>query len=90
MGLQSPIIQARVGFGEYQEPIRLNQPIGNGVQKTYIACTDPAYEPLVPTHHWVRRQKGWQYLEFASGHDAMVIRPEALAEVLPGCSSSTD
>ena len=51
--------------------------LGNGVKKTYIACTDPAYEPLVPTHEWVRRQNGWQYLEFASGHDAMVIRPEA-------------
>jgi len=83
-------MQARVGFGEYQEPIRLNHPIGNGVQKTPIACTDPPYEPLVPTHHWVRRQKGWQYLEFAGGHDAMVIRLEALAEVLLGCSSSTD
>jgi hypothetical protein len=51
--------------------------LGNGVKKTYIACTDLAYEPLVPTHEWVRRQNGWQYLEFASGHDAMVIRPEA-------------
>ena len=26
----------------------------------------------------------------SGGHDAMVIRPEALAEVLLGCSSSTD
>jgi hypothetical protein len=60
--------------------------LGNGVKKTYIACTDPAYEPLVPTHEWVRRQNGWQYLEFASGYDAMVIRPEALTEVLFGCA----
>jgi pimeloyl-ACP methyl ester carboxylesterase len=74
----------------YQEPIRLNHPLGNRVQKTYIACTDPPYEPLVPTHHWVQRQKGWQYLEFASGHDAMVTHPEALAELLLGCTSSAD
>ena len=73
----------------YQEPIRLNHPLGHGVQKTYIACTDPPYEPLVPTHHWARRQKGWQYLEFASGHDAMVTRPEALAEMLLCCSPRT-
>ena len=58
-----------------------------GSRKTYIACTDPAYEPLVPTHEWVGRQKGWEYLEFASGHDAMVIRPEALAELLVDCAS---
>jgi pimeloyl-ACP methyl ester carboxylesterase len=72
----------------YQEPIRLNHPLGNGVRKTYIACTDPAYGSLVPTHEWVRRQNGWQYLEFATGHDAMVIRPEALTEVLVGCALS--
>jgi pimeloyl-ACP methyl ester carboxylesterase len=74
----------------YQVPIRLNHPLGNGVKKTYIACTDPAYEPLVPTHEWVGRQKGWEYLEFASGHDAMVIRPEALAELLVDCASRID
>lgn len=73
----------------YQEPIRLNHPLGNRVQKTYIACTDPPYEPLVPTHHWVQRQKGWQYLEFTSGHDAMITRPEALAKLLLDCALST-
>jgi pimeloyl-ACP methyl ester carboxylesterase len=73
-------------LSSYQEPIRLSHPLGNGIRKTYIACTDPAYEPMVPTHEWVRRQNGWQYLEFASGHDAMVLRPEALTEILVGCS----
>ena len=71
-------------FGEGERPTA--NLLGNGVKKTYIACTDPAYEPLVPTHEWVRRQNGWQYLEFASRHDAMVIRPEALTEVLFGCA----
>jgi pimeloyl-ACP methyl ester carboxylesterase len=77
-------------LNSYQVPIRLGHPLGNGVNKTYIACTDPAYEALVPTHEWVRRQNGWQYLEFASGHDAMVIRPEALASVLLGCASDAE
>jgi pimeloyl-ACP methyl ester carboxylesterase len=70
----------------YQEPIRLDHPLGNGVRKTYIACISPAYKPMVPIHEWVRRQHGWAYLEFASGHDAMVLRPEALAEVLVSCA----
>jgi pimeloyl-ACP methyl ester carboxylesterase len=74
-------------LNSYQEPIVLNHPLGNGVKKTYIACTDPAYTPLVPTHEWVRRQSAWQYLELSSGHDAMVMHPEALAEVLVGCAS---
>ena len=75
-------------LNSYQEPIRLDHLLGNGVKKTYIACTDPPYQPLVPTHEWVRRQTGWQYVEFPSGHDAMVIRPEALTEVLIGCSGA--
>jgi hypothetical protein len=29
-------------LNSYQEPIRLNHPLGNGVKKIYIACTDPA------------------------------------------------
>ena len=63
-------------------PIRLNHPLGNEVNKTYIACTHPAYEPLLPAHEWVRRQSGWRYLEFTSGHDAIVLHPDALTEVL--------
>jgi pimeloyl-ACP methyl ester carboxylesterase len=74
-------------LNSYQEPIRLNHPLGNGISKTYIACLDPAYGPLIPTHERVRRQRGWEYLEFASGHDAMVISPDALTELLIRCAS---
>lgn len=70
----------------YQQPIQLKHPLGNGLSKTYIACTRPAYEPLLPAHEWVRGQPGWQYLELACGHDAMVICPEALTEVLLRCT----
>jgi pimeloyl-ACP methyl ester carboxylesterase len=70
----------------YMAPIRLNHPPGNGVNKTYIACTHPAYEPLVPTQEWVRRQNGWRYLELASGHDAMVLHPETLTQMLISCA----
>jgi hypothetical protein len=34
-----------------------------------------------------RGQSGWEYLEFASGHDAMVISPDALTELLVRCAS---
>jgi pimeloyl-ACP methyl ester carboxylesterase len=77
-------------LSSYREPIRLNHPIGNGVRKTYIACTSPAYEPLLPTHDWVRRQNGWEFLELASGHDAMVISPEALTKLLVGFATKID
>jgi pimeloyl-ACP methyl ester carboxylesterase len=69
----------------YQVPIRLKHPLGNGVSKTYIACTNPIYEPAVPTHEWVKRQSDWRYLELSSGHDAMISSPQDLAEMLISC-----
>jgi pimeloyl-ACP methyl ester carboxylesterase len=69
----------------YQTPILLNHPLGNGVKKTYIACTHPVYEPMRATQEWARRQCDWRYIELACGHDAMVICPDALAEILISC-----
>jgi hypothetical protein len=48
----------------------------------YIACTHPVYAPFVHLHAWVRRQLDWEYVELACGHDAMVICPEKLVELL--------
>jgi hypothetical protein len=60
--------------------------LGNGIRKTYIAGTNPAYEPAAKTQEWVRCQGDWQYVEFSSGHDAMVISPQVFAEMLiDGC-----
>jgi pimeloyl-ACP methyl ester carboxylesterase len=72
-------------LNSYQVPIRLGHPVGNGIAKTYIACTHPAYESLLKTHEWIRHQSEWRYLEFSSGHDAMVISPDKLAELLITC-----
>jgi len=71
----------------YRAPIRLNHPLGNGVRRTYVACTRPVYEPLRPSHEWARSHKDWRYIELACGHDAMVICPDILVEILIGCSA---
>jgi pimeloyl-ACP methyl ester carboxylesterase len=70
----------------YQVPIHLEHPLGNGISKTYIACTNPVYEPAVPTHEWIKRQCDWRYLELLTGHDAMVTNPQLLAEALMRCA----
>ena len=70
----------------YRVPIHLKHPLGNGVRKTYIACTNPIYEPAVPTHEWVKSQSDWGYLEIATGHDAMITSPEGLSEMLIRCA----
>ena len=70
----------------YQAPIRLKHPLGNGVGKTYIACTNPIYGPAVRTHEWVKSQADWRYLELVTGHDAMITSPEGLSEMLIRCA----
>ncbi|MBV8213419.1 MAG: alpha/beta hydrolase [Verrucomicrobia bacterium] len=70
----------------YRAPIHLKHPLGNGVNKTYIACTNPVYHPAVPTHEWVKMQTDWHYVEISTGHDAMVTSPEGLSETLIRCA----
>jgi pimeloyl-ACP methyl ester carboxylesterase len=66
----------------YESVLTLAYPVGNGGPHTYIHCTDPVYEPLENVRQWVKRQKGWQWQEIATGHDAMVTAPSELARIL--------
>jgi pimeloyl-ACP methyl ester carboxylesterase len=66
----------------YETPLRLKHPVGNGRPCTYIACTDPLYEPLAGVREWVKPAPGWAWQEIATGHDAMVTAPEMLTEML--------
>lgn len=68
--------------GSYESPLALSHPVGNGRPSTYISCTDPLYLPLQPARDWARAQPGWTWRELATGHDAMVLAPEALADML--------
>ena len=68
--------------GTYESPLRLKHPVGNGRPRTYVACTAPVYGPLEASRQWVKRQGGWTWQEIATGHDAMMTAPEALAAML--------
>ena len=68
--------------GTYESPLRLENPVGNGRPRTYIACTAPAYGALEASRRWVMRQSGWNWQEIATGHDAMVTAPAELARML--------
>ena len=63
-------------------PLRLVNPVGNGLPCTYIACTDPVLVNIEPSHRWVRNRPGWTWLEIATGHDAMVTAPAELTRML--------
>ncbi|CAN5286655.1 alpha/beta hydrolase [soil metagenome] len=66
----------------YNDTVRLKHPVGNGLPKTYIACTNPWFLPLAGARSWVKQQEDWDWREIATGHSAMVVSPYALAALL--------
>jgi pimeloyl-ACP methyl ester carboxylesterase len=66
----------------YTDPIHLDHPVGNRLPCVYIRCTDPVYPAVVPSYDRIRAEGGWTLVDIATGHDAMITAPEALAELL--------
>lgn len=66
----------------YTDALNLSAPFGNGLERTYIACTNPRYTPLATSHERARSQPGWHWQELPTGHDAMITAPEAVAALL--------
>ena len=69
-------------FGGYDQKMRWGGPVGNGVPKVYVDCTDPAYAGLAPVKERYRGKPDWPFLEIKTGHDAMVSAPEETAQLL--------
>ena len=68
-------------FQTYVSPLKLESKVGNDLPTSYIVCTDPIYKTLETSRNWVKAA-GWKTIEIRAGHDAMVIAPEGLAELL--------
>jgi pimeloyl-ACP methyl ester carboxylesterase len=66
----------------YQTPLTLKFPLGNNLKRTYLHCTNPSYDAFERIRQWVRSLPGWDWAEISTGHDAMVLEPVLLAEVL--------
>jgi pimeloyl-ACP methyl ester carboxylesterase len=66
----------------YTSPLVLRNGGSTGLRRTYIATVDPVYEPLRHVHEQLRDASGWSFIELATGHDAMVSAPAALADLL--------
>lgn len=69
-------------LGSYTTPLMLDHPLGNGLPVSYIHCTAPVYRPMAASAASAKTRPGWQYLELATGHDAMVSAPDELARLL--------
>ena len=68
-------------FRTFTTALDLKHPVGNGLPAHYIECTDPPYPPAKVALERAKA-KGWPVSQIATGHDAMVSEPEALADLL--------
>ena len=74
------------------EPVYFTNGGAPAIPRTYIYLRSPGGQPVDTEFVWfaerARTQPGWTYHELVSGHDAMLIIPEAVAalllEVVPG------
>ena len=65
----------------FETRLEISGPPGAGLPARYIVCREPVYGPLSAARERARAL-GWPMPEIATGHDAMVTAPEALAEML--------
>jgi hypothetical protein len=68
--------------GTYDSPLTLANQVGNGLPRTYIACTRDALASIEPMRQWVRQQPGWRYEEMAEVHNVMMTAPDTLTRRL--------
>jgi pimeloyl-ACP methyl ester carboxylesterase len=69
-------------FAPYDQKLHWGGPVGNGLPKVYVNCTEPLYAGLNPVKERYRGKPGWPFRELKTGHDAMVSAPEETARLL--------
>jgi pimeloyl-ACP methyl ester carboxylesterase len=73
--------EVRHPFGTMKQAIRLE---GNTerLPKTFIYCSSPATGSFDQFAARYRNAAGWTFFELPTGHDAMILMPERVAELL--------
>jgi pimeloyl-ACP methyl ester carboxylesterase len=67
----------------FAQPLRLTNPAGAGVARTYILCTQGKEDQALPGHvQRARSDPAWRFVELAAGHGAHVTAPRQLADLL--------
>jgi pimeloyl-ACP methyl ester carboxylesterase len=73
----------------YRSALTLNSPLGNGLPRTYVHCTNPSYETLAPIRERIRPLAGWNWETLDTGHDAMILDPDLLVALLERLAGAT-
>jgi len=66
----------------YDAPLAFDAARLAGLPRTFIDCTSPALPTIDASRRRVRSEAGWQVVEIATGHDAMISAPNELLRVL--------
>jgi pimeloyl-ACP methyl ester carboxylesterase len=69
-------------YAPFEQKTRWSGPLGNGLPRIYIDCTQPALAVLATMKQRYRGRNDWSFVELRTGHDAMVSAPEALTRLL--------
>jgi hypothetical protein len=68
--------------GVYDDPLHFDAAKVAALPRTFIDCTAPALATIAVMRERVRREPGWQVMEIATGHDAMISAPQELLGML--------
>lgn len=69
-------------FGPERTALVLENPLGNGVPATYIACMAPQLAAVAKSAAYAKGRDDWTYVEIDAGHDAMVTHPAQVTDIL--------
>jgi len=66
----------------FEEPVRFTNPAAISLPRTFIYLKKPAMGNFDGFAKMAQGSKEWKYFEMETGHDAMVLEPQKLAELL--------
>jgi len=74
-------------FATMTTALDLERPVGDGLDVHSSQCTNPAYPPAGLSLARAKTKR-WKITQIATGHDAMVLAPELVADELDRIASS--
>lgn len=74
--------------GVYDNPLHFDELRVSALPRTFVDCHAPALATIAVMRERVRQQAGWQVLEMATGHDAMISAHKDVLRVLLSMGSS--
>ncbi len=63
----------------FEEKVTVKNPVAQAISRYFIRCTEFDY---LAVYEQKAKQAGWIVFQIESGHDAMIIQPEALTDIL--------